>query len=186
MFNFTFSLLKKVRHPEILLTFLLVTFTSVAFAQTTTVTGHIIGTDGVGIPGVSVQEQNSTNGTATNSSGDFTLNISNPNATLLITSLGYASQTISLNGRTDITVTLLGSVTQLAQVVVIGYGTQQKKDLTGASATVKGAQIANIPVLTATQAIQGKVAGVRITSSGAPGSAPAINARTWRTYAALT
>jgi TonB-linked SusC/RagA family outer membrane protein len=65
----------------------------------------------------------------------------------------------------------------LEQVVVIGYGTQKKKDLTGASSTVKGSDIANVPVLTATQAIQGKVAGVQITSSGAPGSAPDVRIR---------
>jgi TonB-linked SusC/RagA family outer membrane protein len=150
---------------------------SVLFAQSTVVTGHVAGNDGVGIPAVSVQELNTTNGTTTNSSGDFSLTVSNPNATLLISSLGYNSQTIPLNGRTNITVTLVGAVTQLEQVVVIGYGTQKKKDLTGASATVKGSDIANVPVLTATQAIQGKVAGVHITSSGAPGSAPDVRIR---------
>ena len=146
-------------------------------AQSTAVSGHVAGSDGVGIPAVSVQELNTTNGTTTNTSGDFSLNVSNPNATLIFSSLGYNSQTISLDGRTNITVTLVGSVTQLEQVVVIGYGTQKKKDLTGASATVKGSDIANVPVLTATQAIQGKVAGVQITSSGAPGSAPDVRIR---------
>jgi TonB-linked SusC/RagA family outer membrane protein len=120
---------------------------------------------------------NTTNGTTTNTSGDFSLNVSNPNATLVFSSLGYNSQTIPLDGRTNMAVTLVGSVTQLEQVVVIGYGTQKKKDLTGASSTVKGSDIANVPVLTATQAIQGKVAGVQITSSGAPGSAPDVRIR---------
>lgn len=147
------------------------------FAQSTTVSGHVVGTDGTGLAGVSVQEANTTNGTATNASGDFTLTVSNPNATLSITSLGYSSQTIPLNGKTNLTITLVGAVTQLEQVVVIGYGTQKKKDLTGASATVKGSDIANVPALTATQAIQGKVAGVHITSSGAPGSAPDVRIR---------
>lgn len=177
MSNFTYAFFKKSIIPKIFLPVFFLTFTLVSFAQTTSVSGHIIGTDGVALPGVSVQEVNSTNGAATNSSGDFTLKVSNPNATLLITSLGYVSQTVSLDGRTNISVTLVASVTQLAQVVVIGYGTQQRKDLTGASATVKGAQIANIPVLTPTQAIQGKVAGVQITSSGAPGSAPDVRIR---------
>jgi TonB-linked SusC/RagA family outer membrane protein len=131
----------------------------------------------VGIPAVSVQELNTTNGKTTNTSGDFSLNVSNPNATLVFSSLGYNSQTIPLDGRTNMAVTLVGSVTQLEQVVVIGYGTQKKKDLTGASSTVKGSDIANVPVLTATQAIQGKVAGVQITSSGAPGSAPDVRIR---------
>ena len=147
------------------------------FAQSTAVSGHVAGSDGVGIPVVSVLELNTTNGTTTNTSGDFSLIVSSPNATLTFSSLGYSSQTIPLDGRTNITVTLVGSVTQLEQVVVIGYGTQKKKDLTGASSTVKGSDIANVPVLTATQAIQGKVAGVQITSSGAPGSAPDVRIR---------
>lgn len=146
-------------------------------AQAINVEGDVIGTDGLPLAGVSIQEQNTTNGTTTNSSGDFTLNVNNANATLLVSSLGYTSQTVSLNGRTNITITLIGSVTQLEQVVVIGYGTQRKKDLTGASASVKGADIVNVPVLTATQAIQGKVAGVQIISSGAPGSAPDVRIR---------
>jgi TonB-linked SusC/RagA family outer membrane protein len=158
--------------------FLLAAFVPVfAFSQTTVVTGHVIGNDGRPIAGVSVQEQNTTTGTATNNSGDFTLSVSNPDAILEISSLGYASQIIPLNGRTNISVTLAGSATQLEQVVVIGYGTQKKKDLTGASATIKGSEIANVPVLTATQAIQGKVAGVQITSSGAPGSTPDVRIR---------
>ncbi len=178
MFTFSTHHFKKRGYPKFVLFFLYTMLFSLnGFAQTTSVSGHVMGTDGLPLAGVSVQEQNTTNGTASNSSGDFILNVSNPNATLLISSLGYTSQTVSLNGRTNITVTLIGSVTQLEQVVVIGYGTQRKKDLTGASATVKGAQIANVPVLTATQAIQGKVAGVQITSSGAPGSAPDVRIR---------
>ena len=126
-----------------------------SLAQSTTVSGHITGNNGLPIAGVSVQEQNTSTGTATNNTGDFSLTVSNPNAVLEISSLGYASQTISLNGRTTINVTLAGSATQLEQVVVvIGYGTQKKKDLTGASASIKGSEIANVPVLTATQAIQ--------------------------------
>ena len=152
-------------------------FLGFGFGQATTVSGHIIGSDGLPIPGVTVQEQHTSNGAATNSSGDFSIRVTNPNAVLEISSLGYASQTISLNGRTSLTITLAGAVTQLEQVVVIGYGTQRKKDLTGSSASIKGAQIADIPVLTATQAIQGKVAGVQITSSGAPGSAPDVRIR---------
>ncbi|MEO8820086.1 MAG: SusC/RagA family TonB-linked outer membrane protein, partial [Ginsengibacter sp.] len=162
---------------RLLTTIFLFFISSSLLAQATTVEGHVIGSDGLPLAGVSIQEQNTTNGTTTNSSGDFTLNVNKANATLSVSSLGYTSQTVSLNGRTNITVTLISSVTQLEQVVVIGYGTQRKKDLTGASASVKGSDIVNVPALTATQAIQGKVAGVQITSSGAPGSAPDVRIR---------
>ena len=162
--------------------FLLLLFTSLfsveIFAQSTNLTGHVIGNDGLAIPGVSIQEQNTNKGTATDASGSFSLSVSNPNATLLITSLGYVSQTIPLNGRSSITITLQGSAAkELNQVIVVGYGTQRKRDITGSIATVNGNEIAKQPVLTATQAIQGKVAGVQIISSGSPNSAPIVRIR---------
>ncbi len=148
---------------------------SEVYAQSSTITGHVIGTDGHPIAGVSVQVQNSTTGTATDASGNFSLQVNDPNAVLEISSLGYASQTIPLTGRKNITITLAGAAaTQLEQVVVIGYGTQKKRDITGSVASISGNEIAKQPVLTATQAIQGKVAGVQIISSGAPNSAPSV------------
>ena len=148
------------------------------FAQTTIVTGKINGSDGLPIAGVSVQVKGTSTGTATDASGNFSLNVNDPNATIIVSSLGYESQAIALSGRSSILIILqASSAKQLEQVVVIGYGTQRKKDLTGASATIKGSEIANVPALTATQAIQGKVAGVQITSSGAPGSTPNVRIR---------
>jgi TonB-linked SusC/RagA family outer membrane protein len=148
------------------------------FAQATTITGTVSEADGTPISGVSVMEDGTANGAATDSSGNFSLTVNNPSASLVFSSLGHQTQTIALAGRSTISVTLQGAAaTQLEQVVVVGYGTQRKRDLTGASASIKGAEIANIPTLTATQAIQGKVAGVQITSSGAPGSTPNVRIR---------
>ncbi|HEY5464463.1 MAG TPA: TonB-dependent receptor [Hanamia sp.] len=179
MFISTNSYCRKHIFSKILLLFFLwIAFIPItAFSQKTVVTGHVQGTDGLPITAASVLEQNTSNGTTTDASGNFSLPVNDPNAILETTSLGYTSQSVSLSGRTNISVILVGSVTQLEQVVIIGYGTQRKKDLTGSSASVKGAEIANIPVLTATQAIQGKVAGVQIISSGAPGSAPDVRIR---------
>lgn len=151
---------------------------SQAFAQAATIAGTVTGSDGTPIAGVTVQEQGTSNGTATDASGNFSLNVNNPNATLAVSSLGYQSQTIALGGRSSLSIIMQGAVAQeLEQVVVIGYGTQRKRDLTGASANIRGSEIANIPALTATQAIQGKVSGVQIISSGAPGSAPNVRIR---------
>ncbi len=150
---------------------------SQVIAQASTIAGTVTGSNGAPLASVTVQEQGTSTGTATNSSGNFSLTVSSPNAKLEISSLGYAAQIISLNSRTNISVVLLGSAKELEQVVVIGYGTQRKKDLTGSSASIKGSEIANVPVLTATQAIQGKVAGVQIVSSGAPGSTPNVRIR---------
>ena len=148
------------------------------YAQATTVTGNVAGTDGQPISSVSVLEKGTTNGTTTDGAGNFSLTVSRPDVTLSFSSLGYNDQEVALNGRTSLRVTLTGSVAkELEQVVVIGYGTQRKRDLTGANTSIKGSEIANIPALTATQAIQGKVSGVQITNSGAPGSAPNVRIR---------
>ena len=163
--------------------FVLCLIMAVAFSPTiliaqTKVSGTISGIDGQPISGASVIESGTRTGAATDASGNFSINVSNPNASLIITSLGYASQTIALNGRTTLSITLIGiAAKELEQVVVIGYGTQRKRDLTGANTNIKGSEIANIPALTATQALQGKVSGVQITSSGAPGSAPNVRIR---------
>lgn len=150
-------------------------FPSQLFAQATIVTGKISGSDGSPIEGVTVQVKGAGKGTASDASGNFSLHINDPNATLIISSLGYETQAIPLDGRSALTITLNGSVAkELAQVVVVGYGTQRKIDVTGAVSHVNGDQLAKQPVLTVTQALQGKVAGVQISSSGQPGSAPQV------------
>jgi len=167
--------------PIFLLSFSILIFlfccTSNVSAQRITVTGTVTATDGSGISGVSVMEAGTTNGVAASENGRYTITVS-PNSKLVFESLGYNSQTVSVDGRTVINVTLtIATGKQLEQVVVVGYGTQRKRDLTGANANIKGSEIIDVPALTATQAIQGKVSGVQITSSGAPGSAPNVRIR---------
>ncbi|HXS58790.1 MAG TPA: TonB-dependent receptor plug domain-containing protein, partial [Hanamia sp.] len=149
------------------------------FAQTTTVTGQIKSSDGTGIAGVSVQEKGSKNGTATNTSGSFSLNVTNPNATLEISSLGYTSQDIPLSGRSSISVTLApSSAKSLDQVVIVGYGSQRKKYLTGAVSVISSADISDRPIVNVGEALQGKAAGVEVTSnSGKPGAGLTIRVR---------
>jgi len=148
------------------------------FAQAKTITGKVIGSDGTPVGGVTVLEKGTTGGTATDSSGNFSLSVTQPNATLVISSLGYQSQTVALNGRSEVTVVLAGSAAkELEQVVVVGYGTQKRRDLTGSIASVKGDEIAKQPVVSPTQALQGKVAGVQIISSGQPNSLPTVRIR---------
>jgi TonB-dependent starch-binding outer membrane protein SusC len=145
------------------------------FAQGKIVTGKVLGTDGLPIGGVAIQVQGGTTGTATDSSGNFSLNVNDPNASLIISSLGYQSKTVALHDRSKISVVLEAAIPkELQQVVVVGYGTQKKIDVTGATTDIKGTQLVNEPVMTATQAIQGKAAGVQIISSGEPGSSPQV------------
>ena len=158
--------------------FLVSLFPLMSFAQAVTVSGSVTGSDGAGIAGVTVQEKGTTNGTATDASGNFSLSVASANASLVVSSLGYQSQTIALAGRTTVAIALQGAaVKELEQIVVVGYGTQKKKDLTGSVASVKGEELQKQPVQTATQALQGKVAGVQIISSGEPNSTPTVRVR---------
>ncbi len=145
-------------------------------AQGTTVSGTVTGDNNTPLSGVSVTVKGGSGGTSTNTSGKFTLSAPST-ATLVFSSVGYTSQEVAVAGRANITVSLAASNTQLEQVVVVGYGTQRKIDVTGSVANVKGADIAKQPVLTATQAIQGRVAGVQIISSGDPNSSPTVRIR---------
>ncbi len=141
------------------------------------IVGKVTGENGAALSGVSVVEKGTTNGTTTNDEGNFTLTVADSNVTLVISSVGYDSQEIALNGRREITVSLVTSTKVMEQVVVVGYGTSRKKDLTGSVASVKGADIAKQPIQTATQAIQGKVSGVQVISSGEPNSLPTVRVR---------
>lgn len=159
--------------------FIIVVFIpSQVLAQATMVTGKVVGSDGTGIVGVTVQEKGTKIGTATDASGDFSLSASSPNATLVISSVGYESQTIALSGRTNITVTLeASSAQQLEQVVVIGYGTASKRDLTGSIVKISGKEIEDKPNTNPVASLQSKVAGLSVVNNGTPGAAPDIRIR---------
>jgi TonB-dependent starch-binding outer membrane protein SusC len=137
------------------------------------VTGRITGENGEPLSGVSVTLVGSDRGTATDSSGNFI--ITGPTGgTLRITYVGYVTQEVKIGNQSQINIRLLPSANQMNEVVVVGYGTQRKIDVTGSVAHVKGDEISKQPVLTVTQALQGKVAGVQIISSGQPGSSPQV------------
>lgn len=140
------------------------------------ITGRITDEAGQAIVGASISRKGSQSGTITDGAGNFTLTVPD-DAVLIVTAVGYETVEISVNGRTDFNLILKQAIKSQEQIVVIGYGAAKKKDLTGSSVSIKGNEIANIPVLTATQAIQGKAAGVQIVSSGAPGSAPVVRIR---------
>ncbi|SDM78358.1 SusC/RagA family TonB-linked outer membrane protein [Siphonobacter aquaeclarae] len=126
--------------------------------------------------GVTVKVKGTSTGTITGTDGRFSLRAPD-NGTLVFSSIGYESVEVPVNGQTSLTVSIKPSAQELAQVVVVGYGTQRKVDVTGATVTIKGEDLFKQPVMTATQAMQGKVAGVQIISSGQPGSSPVIRVR---------
>ena len=160
------------------LTVLLLLVTTVAWSQSRTVTGKVTSQeDGLGIPGVNVVEKGTNNGTTTNSDGSYSLLVSD-NATLVFSFVGFATQEISVGGQSTINVTLQSDVTALSEVVVIGYGEVTQRDATGAVASIKAEDFNRGVISSPEQLIQGKTAGVQITSTtGNPGAGVQLRIR---------
>ncbi|MDR6338429.1 TonB-linked SusC/RagA family outer membrane protein [Filimonas zeae] len=152
-------------------------FCLVSFGQTT-IKGVVKDSSGNGISGVSVQVKGTQQGTVTNSDGTYSLVVKDNSAVLEFSFIGYANQSFAVKGRNDFSVVMTPSSGEMETVVVIGYGTQKKKDLTGSVAVVSAADFANRPVVNAAEALQGKAAGVQVTSvSGKPGAGLSIRVR---------
>jgi TonB-linked SusC/RagA family outer membrane protein len=158
----------------LILTFL----THALFAQETlAVSGKVTdAATGESLIGVTIVVKGSTQGVTTNVEGAYSIKAPS-DATLTFSYLGYTSMDVPVNGRTTIDVQLKASSEVLEQVVVVGYGTQRKVDVTGSVATVKGEDISKQASVNPVSSLQGKVAGVAITNSGAPGSSPQITIR---------
>lgn len=158
---------------------LLILLAGVVQAQGFTVTGNVLDEESkFGIPGATVVEKGTLNGTITDFDGNYTITVTNGQASLEFAYVGYESQTIAVNDQPIINVVLGYELTELNEVVVIGYGTQKKKVVTGAIATVSAEDISSTPILRADQAMQGRTAGVQVTNlSGQPGEAPTVRIR---------
>ncbi|MEI9909410.1 MAG: TonB-dependent receptor [Bacteroidota bacterium] len=139
--------------------------------------GKVTGEGGAPMAGASVIVKGTTTGTTTNNDGSFSITVPDANAILLISSVGYDQQEIALEGKTEISIALVASTKVMEQVVVVGYGTQRKIDVTGTVTQVRGEEISKQPVMNPISGLQGKVAGVQITNNGAPGSSPQIRIR---------
>jgi len=149
-----------------------------ALAQEVSISGRVTSSDdGSALPGVSVQAKGTTRGTTTDASGNYRITAS-ANARLVFSFIGYASQEVAVGSQSTLNVTLKGDASNLNEVVVVGYGSQSKKTLTGAISSVEGAVIANKPVQSFDQALQGRAAGVSIiTPNGVLNNAPVIRVR---------
>ncbi|MFC0186479.1 SusC/RagA family TonB-linked outer membrane protein [Pseudarcicella hirudinis] len=140
--------------------------------------GRITDESNLGIPGVTILLKGSNVGTTTDNDGRYSLNLANGTGTLVISSVGYVTQEVPLNNRTTIDVTLKTDVKSLSEVVVIGYGTVKKSDLTGAVTTIKADKLLDMPSANVSQALQGKIAGVEVSvNSNAPGAAAKVRVR---------
>jgi TonB-dependent starch-binding outer membrane protein SusC len=150
-----------------------------SFAQERTITGKVTSTeDGSSLPGVNVLLKGTTVGTATDADGKFSLAIPSTGGALIFSFIGLESKEVEIGDRTVVDVSLALDVTQLTEVVVVGYGTQAKRDLTGSIASITGKDIAAMPIQSFDQALQGRAAGVQITTpNGVLNNPPIIRIR---------
>lgn len=159
----------KVENMRTLLLMLFAAISLSVSAQTITVKGNVKDTSGEPVIGASVVEKgNTTNGTITDLDGNFSIKIDGKK-TLVISYIGMKTQVIAIQGKKVINVQMTDDSKALDEVVVIGYGTVNKRDLTGSVASVNSKDLAVVPVSSATEALTGKLAGVSITTTeGAP------------------
>src|SRR5450432_1163758 len=158
---------KGISRALILALFALVFSNVTVLAQTHPVTGKIVANENGGsLAGVTVKVKGSNASAITAADGSFTINAA-PNATLIISSVGYSSQEIPLRNLSTVSVRLIADAQALQQVVVVGYGTVKRKDLTGSISSISAETISQVPVVAVDQALQGRAAGVQVTSNDA-------------------
>ena len=137
-----------------------------------TVSGNVKDDEGMAIPGVNILEKGTSSGTVSDANGNYRLTVSSSNATLVFSFVGFETQEVIVGGQSEISVTLVGSAETLSELVVIGYGTQKRSDVTGAISSLKSESFNQGVVTNPGQLLQGKVSGVNVTSaSGEPGAA---------------
>lgn len=155
---------------------LLLSFTLQVSAQNNVIKGRVTAGDAA-LPNITVQVKGTTRSTQTSNDGEFSITAS-PNSTLVFTGVGFGRQEISVNNQSNLAVSLQSTSQVLEQVVVVGYGTQRRRDVTGAVSSVTAAQIEKVPVNTIDQAIQGRAAGVQvINNDGRPGGGVSVQIR---------
>jgi TonB-linked SusC/RagA family outer membrane protein len=151
--------------------------TSMAQPGNITVKGKIVDKNGESLPGASILQKGTSNGTITDKDGNFSLSVPS-DATLIVTSIGFLTEEVPVGGKTELgNIALVSDVKTLDQVVVIGYGTQRKVDLTGSVAVVNTEEMKKVSNSNISTMLEGKIAGVQITTDGQPGADPIVRIR---------
>ncbi|MFT5883761.1 MAG: hypothetical protein ACI9IP_000208 [Arcticibacterium sp.] len=152
---------------------LLIVNTALAVPLLINVSGQVTdGTDGSALVGCSIVEKGTTNGVLSDAEGKFSISVKDQNAILILDFIGYGRTEVVVGNQTNISVQLSPEANQLDDIVVLGYGTQKKTDITGAVGTLKSEDFNKGIVANPGQLLQGKIAGVNVTSvSGEPGAA---------------
>ncbi|WP_297100635.1 TonB-dependent receptor [uncultured Draconibacterium sp.] len=156
--------------------FLLFSFSTLFAQNRIDISGSVVDGDGITLPGVSVLEKGTTNGSVTDIDGNYTLSVKQ-GATVVFSYIGFLSQEINPQQSGTINIQLQEDVVGLEEVVVVGYGSMKKADLTSSISTIKSDELVKTPAGQAMQSLQGKVAGVQIVNSGSPGSSPTVRIR---------
>ncbi|MAZ25566.1 MAG: hypothetical protein CL868_00635, partial [Cytophagaceae bacterium] len=146
-----------------------------------TITGTVTDDNGAPLPGASILVKGTTTGTQTDFDGNYSISAES-GATLVFSYVGFATQEIVVGAQNSIDVSMAEDAAALEEVVVVGYGTQRKQDLTGAISVVKTDEMVQQPSGQITNQLQGRVSGVTITGGGQPGEAPQIKIRGANTF----
>lgn len=160
---------------------LLVGYSSFLYAQDRTITGTVNDEENTPIPGVNVVVKGTSTGTVTNIEGEYRLNVTEDAQALIFSFVGFASQEVEIANQSLINVQLQSDAQQLSEIVVTGYTTQDKKDVTGAVSVVEIEEVQSFPVAGADEMLQGRVAGVNVISNNAPGGNTAVRVRGFST-----
>ncbi len=151
-------------------------FQTISYAQT--VSGRV--TDaltGQPIVGTTVTVKGTQLATQTDNQGNYSISVPNSAKALIFTTVGYESRDVLINGQPEISISLIATVSSLNEVVVTGYGTQKRTNVTGAISTVNSKTISELPVVSVQQALQGRVPGLSVTNNGSPGTEPLVRIR---------
>ncbi|HET7118825.1 MAG TPA: TonB-dependent receptor [Hanamia sp.] len=141
------------------------------------ISGRVTDESGQPLQGVTINERGTGNSSVTNADGNFQLSVASENSVIEISFVGFVSKQIKVGSQTEINIVLQRNISSLDSIVVVGYGTQKKSDLTGSISSIKSSDIASLPVPDVGQAIEGKASGVQVVSAGAPGSNVTIRVR---------
>ena len=142
------------------------------------ITGHVTDEKGLALPGASIRVKGTKAGTTTDIDGKYSITVPDNNAVLVFTTIGYTTQEIPVNGRKTIDVQLLNNAKDLNEVVVVGYGAQKKRDVTGAVTSTNLTNVTKTPVFGTAQLLQGQVSGVQVTQTNAqPGASFSVRIR---------
>ncbi|WP_223170120.1 TonB-dependent receptor [Maribacter aquimaris] len=145
------------------------------------VSGVITDENGTPLPGASIIEKGTTNGTTSDFDGIFAIDVSNSDVILVISYIGFTTKEVAVQGQTSISITLKENASALDEVVITGYTAERKSDLTGAVAIVEMGEVVSQPVASVDNMLQGRVSGVELISSGSPGGASTLRIRGYST-----